>query len=111
MTLEMALGMSESEANGTGWRGTDQGAQMKLDSGWSNNGNGTNSSGLSLLPGGLRYMSGSFGNPGVGGAWWSSSLVGSNAWIRHFSSANENVNRYNDFRRVGWSVRCLRDAE
>jgi len=111
MTMEMALGMSESEANGTGWRGTDQGAQMKLDSGWSNNGNGTNSSGFSGLPGGFRYSSGSFGNPGIDGGWWSSSPVGSNAWLRQLTGVNENVNRYDDFPRVGWSVRCLRDAE
>jgi uncharacterized protein (TIGR02145 family) len=111
MTMEMALGMSESEANGTGWRGTDQGAQMKLDSGWGNNGNGTNSSGFSGLPGGFRYSSGSFGNPGIDGGWWSSSPVGSNAWLRQLTGVNENVNRYDDFPRVGWSVRCLRDAD
>lgn len=29
MTLEMELGMSESQANSIGWRGTDQGSQMK----------------------------------------------------------------------------------
>ena len=33
MTLEMELGMSESEANDTGWRGTDQGTQMKSSAG------------------------------------------------------------------------------
>ena len=33
MTLEMELGMSESEANDTGWRGTDQGTQMKSSPG------------------------------------------------------------------------------
>ena len=51
--VEMALGMSESEASLTSWRGTDQGTQMKTDYGW-NNGNDTNSSGFSGLPGGFR---------------------------------------------------------
>ena len=109
MTMEMALGMSEAEANDTGWRGSDQGTQMKTDYGWGDSGNGTNSSGFSGLPGGLRYISGSFGNPGVLGGWWSSSPVGSDAWLRHLTSLNVNVNRYNDYRRVGWSVRCVRD--
>ena len=109
MTMEMALGMSEAEANDTGWRGSDQGTQMKTDYGWGDSGNGTNSSGFSGLPGGLRYISGSFGNPGVLGGWWSSSPVGSDAWLRHLTSLNVNVNRYNDYRRVGWSVRCVQD--
>ena len=61
MTMEMALGMSESEANSTGWRGTDQGTQMKTTYGWYGGGNGTNSSGFSGLPGGYRYyLNGNF---------------------------------------------------
>ena len=52
MTLEMELGMSESEANGTGWRGTDQGTQMKSSPEDSPSWNGTNTSGFSGLAGG-----------------------------------------------------------
>ena len=33
-TMEMSIGMSESEANDTAWRGTDEGYQMKSTSGW-----------------------------------------------------------------------------
>ena len=51
--LEMFLGMSQSEANGTGWRGTDEGSKLKATSGWSGF-NGTNESGFSALPGGSR---------------------------------------------------------
>jgi uncharacterized protein (TIGR02145 family) len=111
MAMEITLGMSGSEANGTGWRGTDQGTQMKANYGWGESGNGANSSGFSGLPGGLRYISGSFGNPGIDGGWWSSSPVGSNAWLRQLAGVSGKVNRYNDYPRVGWSVRCVRDAE
>ena len=57
MTMEMALGMSESEANDTGYRGTDQGTQLKTTYGWDGI-NGTNSSGFSGLPGGWRHSEG-----------------------------------------------------
>jgi len=108
MTMEMALGMSESEANSSGWRGTDQGTQMKTTYGWINGGNGTNSSGFSGLPGGLRDFSGGFANAGYRGNWWSSSPSG---WYRGLDFDNEDVYR-NDFSlRDGFSVRCVRDAE
>ena len=64
MTLEMELGMSESEANGQGWRGTDQGTQMKSSASDSPSWDGTNTSGFSGLAGGYRSHSGDFYNEG-----------------------------------------------
>ena len=58
MTLEMSLGMSEAEVNGTGGRGTNQANQMKSENNWDGEGNGTNSSGFSGLPGGYRGSNG-----------------------------------------------------
>jgi uncharacterized protein (TIGR02145 family) len=105
MTLEMALGMTSSQANSTGWRGTDQGAQLKTPS-WG----GTNSSGFSALPGGFRYGgSGNFGTQGNYGYWWSSSPNGTNAWLRDLYSGSSAVGRFNIDTRVGFSVRCVRD--
>ena len=112
MTTEMALGMSEAEANDTGWRGTDQGKQMKTDFGWSGSGNGTNSSGFSGLPGGNRNSNGYFNGAGFNGYWWSSSPSGwSSAWLRNLYNDVEDVFRYDYFRRYGSSVRCLKDSE
>ena len=112
MTMEMALGMSESEANSTGWRGTDQGTQLKTDYGWNNGGNGTNSSGFSGLPGGSRANSnGVFNDAGNFGNWWSSSPSGSYAWYRYLYNSTENVYRNYLNQRFGVSVRCVRDAE
>ena len=109
MTLEMELGMSSSEANSTGWRGTDQGAQMKASASDSPNWNGTNSSGFSALPGGYRNDDGYFSNVGSWAYFWSSSPNGSNAWNRRLSSGDDNVFRYYNGRRAGFSVRCVRD--
>ena len=111
MTLEMELGMSESEATSLGWRGTDQGTQMKTTYGWYDGGNGTNSSGFSGFPGGLRETSGYFYAAGFDGFWWSSSPSGSYGWYRYLTSDHSNVSRSNDLLRYGFSVRCLKDAE
>jgi uncharacterized protein (TIGR02145 family) len=109
MTLEMALGMTSAQANSTGWRGTDQGAQLKATSNDSPPWNGTNSSGFSALPGGSRDYDGSFSLLGNDGYWWSSSPSGSNAWSRFLGSGSSGVTRGDYYVRAGFSVRCVRD--
>jgi uncharacterized protein (TIGR02145 family) len=104
MTLEMALGMSSSDAMAYDWRGTDQGTQMKTVS-WG----GINSSGFSALPGGYRIITGANYNQGYDGLWWSSSPVEGFASYRSLNSGNSNVFRSIFTTRFGLSVRCLRD--
>ena len=87
------------------------GGQMKTTYGWYNSGNGTNSSGFSGLPGGLRYTSGYFNIAGDYGYWWSSSPNGSFAWLRYLHADYGTVYRNSGFQRYGSSVRCVRDAE
>ena len=72
---------------------------------------GTNSSGFSALPGGLRYnVNGYFDFEGNLGYWWSSSADGTgNAWYRNLASGYDYVGRYDNYRRSGFSVRCVRD--
>ena len=65
--MEKTLGMTQDQADATGYRGTDQGSQIKTSNGWTNAGNGTNSSGFSALPGGTRDYNGVFA-PQIGGA-------------------------------------------
>ena len=87
------------------------GTKMKSTSGWNNNGNGTNSSGFSGLPGGYRNYDGTFYNIGNYGNWWSSTEFNTNnAWFRNLYYFNGNVLRLNShFKEDGFSVRCLRD--
>ena len=109
-TLEMFLGMSQGEANRMGWRGTDEGEEMKSISGWDNNGNGTNSSGFNALSGGDRFSNGSFNYLGSYGYWWSSSeYSGSSALYRYLSSDSPKVGRSNTSESDALSVRCLKD--
>ena len=109
MTLEMELGMSSSEANSTGWRGTDQGARIKASASDSPSWDGTNSSGFSALPGGRRYNNGHFSLVGHYAYFWSSSPSGSAAWHRSLPSGDGYVSRGVGNHPNGFSVRCVRD--
>jgi uncharacterized protein (TIGR02145 family) len=110
ITLEMELGMTSAEANGTGWRGTNQGAMLKASPNDSPPWNGTNFSGFSALPGGYRsYADGYFYTQGDLGSWWSSSPNGAGAWNRDLYSGSSIVDRSNEDPRYGVSVRCVRD--
>ena len=108
-TLEMELGMSESDANGTGYRGTDQGTQMMSSASDLPAWNGTNTSGFSGLAGGYRDYFGDFYDGGYYGCFWSASAVGTDAWFRFLSGGDSEVNRYYSYLRYGFSVRCVRD--
>jgi len=86
------------------------GKKMKSTSGWNDDGNGTNSSGFSGLPGGYRNSSGNFGSVGKFGSWWSASEnFESNAWLRVLSYGSSSLSRYGYNKSNGFSVRCVRD--
>ncbi len=71
----------------------------------------TNSSGFTALPGGDRNSSADFGNIGNTGAWWtSSSYSNSEAYIFVQWYYNNNTNNGYWNKKVGTSVRCLRDS-
>ena len=108
--FEMGLGMSEADAFGMGFRGTDEGVKMKAAVGWLG-GNGTNESGFSALPGGERNINGSYFVAGIHGYWWSSSPLASNALMRYLHEANDGVDRSMVPKQYGYAVRCLQDSE
>ena len=114
-TLEMELGMSQAEADGTGLRGTDEGSQLAGNAGLWQDGNlesnaNFGTSGFSGLPGGYRNDDGSFNNIGSNANWWSSSEYStSDAWYRYLSYSSSDVGRFVNYKRDGFSVRCVRD--
>ncbi len=97
--LEMALGMTQTEADSTGWRGTDQGTQLKSGGG----------SGFQALLAGNRSTTGSFFSRGTSAIFWSSTESGSIAWYRYLSSFEERVIRISYNKAFGFSVRCVKD--
>nr|NQU91147.1 hypothetical protein [Bacteroidota bacterium] len=58
---------------------------------------------------GNRNTNGSFNNLGSNTNFWSSSESGSNAWNRNLNVSNATVNRNNNDKGYGFSVRCLQD--
>ena len=88
----------------------EAGTKMKSSFGWDKNGNGTNSSGFSGLPGGFRSIDGAFFGIGSLGDWWSSSERDTNdAWIRYLDCSGGDLERSDGYEKIGFSVRCLRD--
>jgi len=70
----------------------------------------TNESGFTALPGGVRDVSGMFGNIGYYGYWWSATEDGTDlAWYRDMTYNGSYVARYNTHKKLGFSVRCVRD--
>ena len=104
--LEMYLGMTQAQADATGWRGTDEGSKL---SNYTLNGN--NSSGFTALMSGYRRTDGSFYHIGSRTHFWSSSASSSSsAWDRGLDASYSTVDRYNGHSKAGgFSVRCLRD--
>jgi uncharacterized protein (TIGR02145 family) len=108
--LEIYLGMTAVQADGTVWRGTNQGGKLKSTgtTHWASPNTGaTNSTGFSALPGGIRhYTNGGFDHLTNYGYWWSSNALN---W-RFLGAANEMAGRQNgDAKQYGFSVRCVMD--
>ena len=86
------------------------GALLKSTSGWYENGNGNNRSGIAGLPGGNRHANGTFSSLGKDGFWWSSSESSTYvAWYRYLGYNLGNALRHNVNKGCGFSVRCVRD--
>jgi len=111
--LEIQLGMSLSNADSTGWRGTDEGGKLK-EAGYLNwtspNIGATNESKFSALPGGNRNSDGTFGRISTSGYWWSATENNDNRiWYRRMYYNNSNVARNLNDKQLGFSVRCIKD--
>jgi uncharacterized protein (TIGR02145 family) len=114
MELEMFLGMSQSDAEMEGFRGTNEGSQLAGNANlWTDgeleNNSEFGTSGFTFLPAGYRYFDGgSFDDEHRFGYFWSSSEDNSNgAYNRALSFAYSNVWRGNSGKGYGYSVRCL----
>jgi len=98
----------------TGWRGIDGGGKLK-EAGtfhWhSPNTGATNSSGFTALPAGFRDLNYGFYNQQWSAHFWSSNEFNSTSTLsRYLSYDIAQVNRRNDTKNLGLSVRCLKDT-
>ena len=110
-TLEIYLGLNPDSVNVWGWRGTNQGTQMKSTTGWDDGGNGTNTSGFTGLPGGYRYAAqGAFYSLGKLTYWWSSTELNTNeSWYRLLDNINRDIYRATTSKKGGKYIRCVKN--
>lgn len=78
---------------------------------WNSPNNGaTNESGFTALPGGNRSNTGTYGNMGIYGYWWTSTSLTSTLAASYFMNySNHGVGLNYDTKRNGFSVRCVKD--
>ena len=114
--LEMHLGVSQSEADDTDYRGTNEGSKLAGNADLWNDGDLENNaefgtSGFTAIPGG--YRNGFYGDcDGMGNAgyfWSSTESSSSYAWSRLLYYNYSEVSRTSFNKQDGFSVRCLRD--
>jgi uncharacterized protein (TIGR02145 family) len=85
------------------------GNSLKSSSGWKNNGNGSNDCGFSALPGGKRYLFGSFESFDQG-YWWSSTESNTfMAWFYLIYFNDGEVIENQAYKDAGMYVRCIKE--
>lgn len=111
--LEIYLGMETEDADQVHFRATgDVGTKLKSDTGWDSEGNGSNESGFGALPGGSRGNNDAFGGAGIYCNFWTATLTPGNLpWNRFVSYNKTGVSRYAFDKKLGFSVRCVKDNE
>lgn len=86
------------------------GNKLKSKINWFGDQPGTNESGFSAFPGGVRYSIGGFNGIGCIGEYWSSTECDSeNVFIYYIQNFQGVVQRDPDRKSRGLSVRCIRD--
>jgi uncharacterized protein (TIGR02145 family) len=99
--LEVSLGMDAAQAKDIGFRGTDQGKQLKPKG----------KSGMSLQLGGFRHTEGSFGGLNENGYYWTATphMAEGTALRRSLNSGSDQVYRTNHDAKYSYSCRCVKD--
>jgi uncharacterized protein (TIGR02145 family) len=112
-TMEKALGMTQEQADGTGWRGTDEGGKLKAagTTYWeSPNSGATNSSLFTALPSGGVDNEGNYSGLGYYADYWTSTLIiDTQCWYRYLSADESRIYRVDGNRNFGTAVRCVQD--
>ena len=110
-SLELHLGMSTAVLQVDGWRSGGQGGKMKASSADSPGWNGSNSSGLTAIPAGLRSgVTGNFVQNGVSAYFYTSTpSTLDRLYIRYLYILNDGIYRGPARMTSGYSVRCIQD--
>ena len=116
--LEMYFGMSQSDAERSGNRGTNQGSKLAgraslWRAGELKNHDAFGTSGFSALAGGYRsshYCGGTFNGRTYYEVFWTSTGDGSeDAWLRHIGYDSPKIVRFPYHKRYGYAIRLVRE--
>jgi uncharacterized protein (TIGR02145 family) len=109
--MEMFLGMTVKQVEGTLKRKPGEASKIKDKSGWIKDGKGTNVTDFSAVAAGFRLaQTGAFTNIGLDGCWWTGSEDKDKlAWLRNMYFSLNDIYRLSDNKSSGFSVRCVRD--
>jgi uncharacterized protein (TIGR02145 family) len=114
--LEKNLGMSEGQAQKSGWRGTTEGDMLKVKApeGWIVYGQiwGTDKVGFSGLAGACRLPDGRWADPGLQATafWWTATTDNQDkAYYRYLDYKSSAIFRSATSVRYGMSVRCVKE--
>ena len=98
------------DANITEFSNTNAaGKVFKSQSGWDNNGNGTDAFGFSALPAGMRRYNGVFKYEGEKAYFWSTEDNSSNAYYMYLFYDTKFAGLNHNFKYYAMSVRCVKD--
>ena len=107
-TADTKYNANDSIWNKLGLRGFDAGQRLKSVKGWRKGVTGTDDLGFSALPGGERLSR--FYAGGSSGFWWTSTEASeSSAYYRSLIYSFELVARDTHPKRMGFSVRCIKN--
>ncbi len=111
ISLEVAFGLPQSSGLTEDWRSTGEvGHKMKSTAGWSANGNGSNDSKFSALPGGFRDGDGAFYYIRESARFWTASKnTSGDPWVRYLQYDQKGVYRKARGTDRGMAVRCVKD--
>jgi uncharacterized protein (TIGR02145 family) len=111
--LEMEVGMSASETESLGWRGTFEAEKLtaKESEGWySDVLFGTDEFGFNAKPGGCRIFNGETNMQPVVAFWWTASTNGNEGWYRYIDANQTRIFRQHTYKGYGMSIRCVKNS-
>ena len=111
--LEREVGMSQSETNALGWRGSTEAELLtaKNSAGWPEGATlfGKDTYQFNAKPGGCRVFNGELNLQGNTAFWWTGTTDGNEAWYRYFDASQTRIFRQHTYKGYGMSIRCVKN--
>lgn len=106
-TVDSQYGVGDPVWLNSSWRGFDVAKKLKSQTGWYDNGNGTDEYNFSMIPAGHRgnYFALILKESG----YWTSSTISQYSWLRQIFWSDDRSSRGFTTRSTAYSVRCLMD--